>query len=97
MRPADYAGGVKDIRILPESAKHVGDWITESERYVLRSELGKLMWVAGIARPGALYDDAADAPDFEDVETALEIRRTWKRRRSFHIFEVSAIFVILDK
>ena len=34
---------------------------TENEQTELRSELGKLMWVARIARPGAIYDASAAA------------------------------------
>lgn len=34
----------------------MGEHVTEEEQFTLRSELGKLMRTARIARPGALYD-----------------------------------------
>ena len=42
--------------------------LTDSEQTILRSELGKLMWIARIARPGAIYDASAAAQTFSTVE-----------------------------
>ena len=49
--------------------------LTEEAQAILRSELGRLMWAARIARPGAIYDDSAAAQTFSDGElmNVLEI------------------------
>ena len=41
---------------------------TDDEQTILRSELGKLMWIAQLARPGAIYGDSATAQTFSAVE-----------------------------
>ena len=42
--------------------------LAEAEQAILRSELEKLMRIARIARPGAIYDASAAAQTFSDVE-----------------------------
>ena len=46
-------------------ASKKGDLLTGNEQSICRSELGKLMRIARIARPGAIYDatSAAHIPD----------------------------------
>ena len=42
--------------------------LTENEQTILGSELGTLMWIARIARPGAIYDASAAAQTFSTGE-----------------------------
>ena len=42
--------------------------LTEAGKTILRSELGKLMRIARIARPGAIYDASAAAQTFPNEE-----------------------------
>ena len=45
-----------------------GEILTENDQTISRSELGKLMWIARIARPGAIYDASAAAQTFSTAE-----------------------------
>ena len=50
-----------------------------------RSELGELMWVAWVARPGAIYDDSAASQTFQkgttvDIPGIPEIEETKIRK-----------------
>ena len=38
----------------------------------MRSELGKLMWLARIARPGAIYDASAAAQNFANFKPEID-------------------------
>ena len=52
----NYEGRINQIEIPHERARRRNDALTEEEEQtILRSKLGKLMWVARIARPGAIY------------------------------------------
>ena len=44
---------------------------TESEQFKLRSELGALMRIARIARPGSLYGASASAQTFEAIQESV--------------------------
>ena len=55
-----------------------GEILTENEQTALRSELGKLMWIARIARPGAIYDASAAAQTFSVEEMVI----FWKKKKS---------------
>ena len=57
----DYEGGMRDISILPGSAKQTDEPLTESEQFALRSELVGLIWIARISRPCALYGASVSA------------------------------------
>ena len=54
---------IKHIEIAQSRSRQKGDFLIE-EQSVMRSELGKLMWLARIARPGAIYDASAAAQNF---------------------------------
>ena len=45
--------------------------LTESEQFTLRPELGGLMRIAGISRPGALYGASASERIFETIGEAI--------------------------
>ena len=65
----NYEGGINQIGITHERTKRRNVALTEEEQDISWSELGKLMWVARIARPGAIYDTSAAAQTFPDGET----------------------------
>ena len=67
----DYEGAIRDISILPSSSRQKGEPLTEAEQFTLRPELGKLMRIARIARPGALYDDSVSAQTFETIDESI--------------------------
>ena len=46
----------------------MGDPLTESGQFTLRSELRNLMWIAKIASPDALYGATASARTFETID-----------------------------
>ena len=48
----------------PDMLEQKSIFLTEEEQSLMRSELGKLMWLARIARPGAIYDASAAARSF---------------------------------
>ena len=59
---------INHIEIPHERMLAPGGILTENEQTTLRSELGKLMWIARIARPGAIYDASASAQTFSAAE-----------------------------
>ena len=63
-----YEGEVNRIEIPHGRMMEPGEILTENEQTTLRSELGKLMWIARIARPGAIYDASASAQTFATGE-----------------------------
>ena len=63
----DYEGEIQCTPILPGRAKQKNEPLTEDGRFVLRSELGELMRIVRIARPGALYGASVSAQTFETV------------------------------
>ena len=46
----------------------IGEILTENGQTISRSELWNLMWIARIARPGAIYDASASAQTFPTGE-----------------------------
>ena len=61
---SNYEDKINRIEIPQARSKQKDDFLTEEEQSVMRSELGKLMWLARIARPGAIYDAPAAARNF---------------------------------
>ena len=59
---------IYNIEIPHERARHPNEPLTEDGQAALRSELWKLMWIALIARPGAIYDASAAAQTFSGGE-----------------------------
>ena len=51
-------------------ARHRNGDLTEAEQTIFRSGLGKLIWVARIARTGAIYGASAATRTFSDGEMA---------------------------
>ena len=64
----NYEGGIDHIEISHERTRTPNEPSAEEEQTILRSELGKLMWVARAARPGAIYDASAAEQTFSDGE-----------------------------
>ena len=60
----NYEVEINHIEISHERARQRNGALAEAEQTILRSELGKLMWVARIARPGAIYGASAAAQKF---------------------------------
>ena len=60
----NYADKTNQNGIQHGRANRRTDALTEEERAILRSGLGKLMWISRIARPGAIYDASAAAQTF---------------------------------
>ena len=60
----NYEGEINHIEIPHERTRHRHGALTEEEQSILRSELGELMWIARISRPGAIYDDSVAAQTF---------------------------------
>ena len=50
----NYEDKVNHIEISHARSKQKDDFLTEAEQSIMRSELGKLMWIARIARPDAI-------------------------------------------
>ena len=63
----DYEGGIQDISILPGRAQQMNEPLTESAQFKLRSELGKVIRIAIIARPGVTHDASASVQTFETM------------------------------
>ena len=59
---------IKRIEISHARSKQRDGFPTEEEHAVTRSELGRLMRLARIARPGAIYDASAAARNFAHVK-----------------------------
>ena len=57
---------INHIEIYHERTRAPKEQSTEDEQTILRSELGKLMRIARIARPGEIYDDSAAEQTFSD-------------------------------
>ena len=62
----NYAGKVNHIEISHERARRPSEPLTENEQAALRPELGRLMWIARITSPGAIYAASAAAQTFSD-------------------------------
>ena len=60
----NYEGKINHIEISQDRSKQKDDFLTDEEQSAMRSELGKLMWLARIARPDAIYDASAAARNF---------------------------------
>ena len=65
----NYEDEIDHIGIPHERARGRNEAITEEDHAISRSELGKLMGVARIERPGAIYDAAADSQIFSVGKT----------------------------
>ena len=59
-----YEGGINHIVNPHGRMMAPGEILTGNEQTALRSELGKLMWIARIARPGAIYDASVPAQTY---------------------------------
>ena len=57
----NFVGKISRIEIPHERAKERNGALTEEDQASLRKVLGELMWIARIARPGAIYDASATA------------------------------------
>ena len=68
----DYGDKINHIEIPHERTRQRNGALTEEEQEILRSELGKLKWVARIARPDSIYDDSADAQTFPECKITEE-------------------------
>ena len=55
LRSGNYEGEIRDIAAPPRWREQMGEPLTLGEQVALRSELGMLMGIARISRPGALY------------------------------------------
>ena len=66
----NYEGKIDIIEIPRGVSKEMPDDLTGDAQANLRSELGRLMWIARIARPGAIYDASAAARTFTTEEIA---------------------------
>ena len=62
----NYEGRINHIEISHERTREPNEPSAEDKQKILRSELGKLIFVARIVSPGAIYDDAAAAQTFPD-------------------------------
>ena len=95
-----YEGKSNHIEIAHERTRQPNEPLTEDGQAILRSELGKLMWVARIARPGAIYDPSAAAQTFADGNFSIfwndaggfgkcgnEVSRK-EKKRPFRIFRI---------
>ena len=72
--PNGYEDKINHIGISHERMMNPDEILTENEQTALRSELGKLMWIARIARHDAIYDASAAAQTFsvEKMEIFIE-------------------------
>ena len=66
--PNNYEDKINHVEISHARSKEKDDCLTEEEQSVMRSELGKLMWLARIARPDAIYDVSAAAQNFANFK-----------------------------
>ena len=62
--PDNYEGEINHIEIPHERTRPRNDAIAEEEQTIPRSELGGLLRIARISRPGAIYDASAAAQIF---------------------------------
>ena len=63
-----YEDEINHIEISHERTRAPKEPLAEADQSILRSELAKLMRIARIARPGAIYDASAAAQTFSDCE-----------------------------
>ena len=71
LSPGNYEGGMRYIAILQRRDKQKKETTTEEAQFELRSELGEIMRIARIARPGALYDASVTAQTFETIDVTI--------------------------
>ena len=64
----NYEDKINQIEIPHTRSKEKDDFLTDEEQSVVRSELGELMWLSRIARPGAIYDASAAAQNFANFK-----------------------------
>ena len=57
---------INHIEISHERTRQPNEPLAEDDQAAVRSELGKSMWIARIARPGAICDASAAAQTFSD-------------------------------
>ena len=83
----NYEGEINHIEILRERTNHRNESLMEEEeeQSAWRSELWKLMWVARIASPVAIYDDSAASRTFSGGGNGRIFGRI--RRRHFRKWE----------
>ena len=65
----NYEDEINPIEIPHEWARHRSGASTEEEQTISRSELGNLMWISRMARPGAIYDAWAAARTSPEPKT----------------------------
>ena len=97
-----YGDRVSHIEIAQARTRSPKETLTGEEQAIFRPELGKLIWIARIARPGAIYDASAAAQTFPDGELKdvfgegggiLENGGSWSfRRRKKRRFRTQARF-----
>ena len=75
----NYEGEINHIEISHARTRQRNEALTEEDQTISRSELGKLMWVARIARPGAIYDAPAAAQTFSVGKRSI----FWKKTETF--------------
>ena len=63
---ANYEDKINQVEIPHERGKQRPGDVTEDEQAALRSALGGSIWVARIARPGAIYDSSAADQTFTE-------------------------------
>ena len=63
-----YEEEIHTIEIPQARTRTPNEPLAESEQSNLRLELGKLMWIARVARPGVMCDALAAAQTFSDGE-----------------------------
>ena len=82
-----YEDEINHIGISHESTRAPKEPLMGADRSILRPELGKLMRIARIARPGAIYDESAAAqtfPDRELMDVSEKVRKLWgMKKRKF--------------
>ena len=77
----NYEGEINHIEILRERTNHRNESLMEEEeeQSAWRSELWKLMWVARIASPVAIYDDSAASRTFSGGGEWANFRKNQKK------------------
>ena len=79
-----YGGKIKSIEIPHARMRTPHEPLTESELSILRTELGKLTWIARMARPELIYAAAAAAQVFSkggiNVENGQKKLRRGKKK-----------------
>ena len=84
MRSDKYENKINHIEIPHARTRTPKEPLAEAEQSDSRSELGKLMWIARIARPGVIYDASAATqtfPDGEIIDFLEKVRNFWKTRK----------------